>query len=75
MAKIKGAVVVDVNRCKGCELCVHACPSEVLALSKDVNERGYAFAFMKQPDLCIGCASCAYICPDGCIKVYKVKLG
>lgn len=74
MAKIKGAVEVDTKRCKGCELCVHACPSEVLALSPDVNEKGYAYAFMKQPDACIGCASCAYICPDGCIKVYKVKL-
>ncbi|MBQ7945754.1 MAG: 4Fe-4S binding protein [Bacteroidales bacterium] len=74
MAKIKGAVEVDVKHCKGCELCVHACPSDVLALSQNVNEKGYAYAYMKQPDACIGCASCAYICPDGCIKVYKVKL-
>lgn len=74
MAKIKGAITVDENRCKGCELCVHECPVGVLALSTEVNTKGYAYAFMKQPDLCIGCASCAYICPDGCIKVYKVKL-
>lgn len=73
MAKIKGAVEVDVNHCKGCGLCVHACPSEVLALSQEVNEKGYPYAYMKQPDNCIGCASCAYMCPDGCIKVYKVK--
>ena len=27
MAKIKGAVVVNTERCKGCNLCVVACPS------------------------------------------------
>ena len=29
MAKIKGAVVVDTERCKGCSLCVVACPLDV----------------------------------------------
>ena len=37
MAKIKGAIVVDIERCKGCGLCVEACPSEVLFLSNKVN--------------------------------------
>jgi len=27
MAKIKGAIVVDTERCKGCNLCVVACNS------------------------------------------------
>ena len=41
MAKIKGAVVVDTERCKGCNLCVVACPLNVLALTtKGVNKRG-----------------------------------
>ena len=44
MAKIKGAVVVDTERCKGCNLCVVACPLNVLALAtKEVNKRGYTF--------------------------------
>ena len=74
MAKIKGAVVVNKERCKGCDLCVVACPTEVLALYKEVNTRGYHFAFMKNPDACIGCANCGYICPDACITVYKTKV-
>ncbi len=75
MAKIQGAVVVNEERCKGCNLCVVACPVGVLSLQpKEVNDRGYHYAYMENPDRCIGCASCGYVCPDGCISVYKVKL-
>ena len=50
MAKIKGAVVVNNERCKGCELCVVACPADVLALQpKEVNDKGYHYAYMKIP--------------------------
>ncbi len=73
MAKIAGAVTVDSVRCKGCELCVVACPKDVLALQpKEVNDRGYHYAYAANPDACIGCASCALVCPDACIEVYKV---
>ena len=42
MAKIKGAIVVDTERCKGCNLCVVACPLHVIALNaKQVNKKGY----------------------------------
>jgi 2-oxoglutarate ferredoxin oxidoreductase subunit delta len=74
MAKIKGTVIVNTERCKGCELCVVACPSDVLELAKEVNGKGYHFAQMKNPDDCIGCANCGYVCPDGCITIYKVKI-
>ena len=75
MAKVKGTVVVNNERCKGCNLCVVAFPADVLELQpKEVNDKGYHYAYMKNPDNCIGCASCGYVCPDGCISVYKVKL-
>ena len=75
MAKIKGAITVNAERCKGCNLCVVACPAHVLALQpQKVNNKGYHYAFMQNPDDCIGCASCGVVCPDGCIEVYKVKL-
>lgn len=73
MAKIKGSVIVDAERCKGCNLCVVACPSDVLELANEVNSKGYNFAVIKNPDECIGCANCGYVCPDGCITVYKSK--
>ena len=50
MAKIKGAVVVNTERCKGCNLCVVACPSDVLELHpREVNNKGYHYVYMKNP--------------------------
>ena len=63
MAKIKGAIVVDTERCKGC----------ISLTAKEVNKKGYTFAQQVLEDTCNGCASCATVCPDGCISVYKVK--
>ena len=74
MAKIRGTIVVNTNRCKGCNLCVVACPSEILGLSKEVNAKGYHYAQIDQEEKCIGCTNCGYVCPDGCITVYKVKI-
>ncbi|MCI7071481.1 MAG: ferredoxin family protein [Bacteroides pyogenes] len=74
MAKIKGAIVVDTERCKGCSLCVIACPLDVITLNKEVNMKGYNYAFQMKEDTCNGCSSCATVCPDGCISVYKVKV-
>ena len=75
MAKIRGAVVVDEERCKGCNLCVVACPTDTLNLQhKEVNNRGYHFAYMEKPESCIGCSSCGLVCPDSCIEVYKVRV-
>lgn len=75
MAKVLGAVTVNQERCKGCDLCVTACPTNVLALQpKEVNNRGYHFAYMREAQSCIGCGSCATVCPDGCIEVYRVAV-
>ncbi|MFI3248386.1 MAG: 4Fe-4S binding protein [Rikenellaceae bacterium] len=74
MAKIKGTVVVDNQRCKGCGVCVTACPFNILTLSAEVNGKGYPYAIMRDPESCTGCASCGIICPDSCITVYRKKV-
>ena len=72
MAKVKGTVVVNEERCKGCNLCVVSCPCDLQP--RNVNTKGYHYAYMKNPDACIGCANCGYVCPDGCLTVYKKKI-
>jgi 2-oxoglutarate ferredoxin oxidoreductase subunit delta len=74
MAKMKGYIVVDTERCKGCEVCVGACPTEVIAIAREVNKKGYRYAFMANPEACTGCTNCAVVCPDGVITVYRKKI-
>ena len=75
MAKFKGAIVVNTERCKGCSLCAVACPKDVIALAaKKVNCNGYLYVDAVRPNDCIGCASCAIVCPYGCIKINKKRM-
>ncbi len=70
----EGTVVFDTERCKGCGLCIAACPKKVLAFSGKLNKSGYDVADMANPDDCIGCAFCAITCPDIVIEVYREKV-
>ncbi|OFX83248.1 MAG: ferredoxin [Bacteroidetes bacterium GWF2_33_16] len=74
MAKVKGSIVVNIERCKGCGVCVPACPTEVIALHDEVNGKGYHYAYMANPEACTGCANCAMVCPDAVITVYRMKV-
>lgn len=75
MGRIKGTIVVNTDRCKGCLLCVEACPKNIIGKAdKKVNRSGYPYVALTEPDECIGCASCAIVCPDGCITVYRKKM-
>ena len=75
MSKIVGAIVVNIERCKGCTLCMVSCPKNVIDLAKrKVNTHGYPYVEAARPDDCIGCANCGMVCPDGCITVYRKKM-
>jgi 2-oxoglutarate ferredoxin oxidoreductase subunit delta len=67
---IKGKVTFDVETCKGCELCIEACPQESIRLSPRINAQGYHYAVLIK-DNCTGCTNCALVCPDAVITVYR----
>ncbi|MDR2600179.1 MAG: 4Fe-4S dicluster domain-containing protein [Oscillospiraceae bacterium] len=69
MAKFE--VRVDGNVCKGCELCRIYCPKKILAMSTQINDRGYSPAEITRQEDCIGCKACAIMCPDGAISIYE----
>lgn len=67
----KGRIVVNEAYCKGCELCIAACPQEVMALSEErITAKGYHPAELKEEG-CTGCAICALVCPEAAITVYR----
>jgi 2-oxoglutarate ferredoxin oxidoreductase subunit delta len=65
----RGTLVIDVEACKGCDLCIGACPPGVLQMSSEVNTRGYRFPLLRPG--CTGCKACSQICPDFVFQVYK----
>jgi 2-oxoglutarate ferredoxin oxidoreductase subunit delta len=65
-------LLIATDRCKGCELCVHACPERVLALDRGhVNALGYNPVVAVALERCTSCAICARVCPD---SVFTVQL-
>jgi 2-oxoglutarate ferredoxin oxidoreductase subunit delta len=67
-------VIFNLNRCKGCGLCVSICPKQLLRLDETVtNIKGYHPAAISDQGKCIACGNCARICPDSVITVKKHK--
>lgn len=68
MAKIS----FRIDRCKGCGLCVDACPKGLIKIAADqINQKGHHPAQIQEMEKCVGCASCAIMCPDCVIKVER----
>ena len=67
----RGTIVVAVDRCKGCELCVRACPVDVLTMSEVTNANGFRFPLLAPG--CTGCTACQQVCPDYVFEVYKYE--
>lgn len=65
-------VTFDTDACKGCRLCVNACPKKILEISKTkINKKGHHPAGITDQSKCIGCAFCATMCPDCIITVER----
>jgi len=67
---VKGSIVVNELYCKGCELCVSACPQHVIGMADHLTPKGYHPAVLIGEG-CTGCEICAIVCPDAAITVYR----
>lgn len=69
---VKGGIIIDVDRCKGCGLCLAACPLDLLELdSNTINIKGVQPMRIHTPEKCVGCSNCALMCPDVVITVER----
>lgn len=64
-------VTVDFQNCKGCGLCVAACPKKILRLGNVSNNKGYYVVECFDKEACVGCAACAHMCPDSILEVER----
>ena len=64
-------ITVNEGYCKGCGLCVEACPKHLMQLSDRLGAKGYHPAECTDQAACIACAMCALMCPDVAITVEK----
>lgn len=67
----KGFIEIDAERCKGCFLCVRACPFNVISREGPINSTGTQVPLVAQASLCTACTSCYLVCPDVAITVYE----
>lgn len=67
----RGIVWIDANECKGCGLCILACPPKVMALTPGLNHHGYRTAQYSGSG-CTACGICFLACPEpGAITILR----
>jgi 2-oxoglutarate ferredoxin oxidoreductase subunit delta len=69
LKKAQGVVVINKAWCKGCGYCVQYCPTKVLEISKDYNQKGYHPPVVTSADDCRNCKFCEIVCPEFAIFV------
>src|ERR1700675_3921638 len=68
----RGLLRIDGDECKGCGLCVEACPPKVIAMNDRLTHYGYRTAMYLGAG-CTGCGICFLACPEpGAITVLRL---
>jgi len=63
---------VSTENCKGCGLCVDACPKKILLIDpQQINHKGHSPVKMTEEARCTGCGFCAMMCPDCVIEISR----
>ncbi len=70
-----GEVFLIPERCKGCNLCIHFCPKQVLKESPGTNAKGYHYPEIvaDMESACVNCEFCTMVCPEFAIYTLEVE--
>lgn len=71
--KARTKIKILEERCKGCGLCIHFCPKDVLDFSEKRNQQGYKIVYIKNLEKCTLCGLCYLVCPDVVFVKEEVK--
>ncbi|MDR0525701.1 MAG: 4Fe-4S binding protein [Spirochaetaceae bacterium] len=69
----RGKILLDRETCKGCFLCIRACPGKVLEEDRKPNSGGTYPPKAAHPENCTACGNCFEVCPDSCIEIYALE--
>ena len=70
--KDRGLLKIDGEECKGCGLCVEACPPKAIAMNERLNHYGYRTAVYAGSG-CTGCGICYMVDCLGHIPVANAR--
>lgn len=69
----RGFVEILIEECKGCGVCIDACPQDELHFADTINQRGHRYVQQTELGKCTGCSLCYIQCPSSAIVVYRLR--
>ena len=64
-------IEISGNLCKGCDICIEFCPTDVFDRSDKLNRRGYYIPVVARMEDCTVCRLCDLMCPEMAIIIVE----